>query len=194
MTRRLVSVLCLLALPALASAAPKRSLTLEDIFAPDADWDGVSLQSLQWEADGSAFLYVDADPDGKTKNIYRENVDDGERTVVVDGKSLVLGPGRAPIPFTDYQASEDGLFFVLAGPRSQVGLSRLPAPRPELLPLRHCDSRPQAVVRHRRRSAVRQAGARRHQDRFSSGAATSSWSTGRQAPRPSSPSTGTMTS
>ena len=128
MTRRLVSVLCLLALPALASAAPKRSLTLEDIFGPDADWDGVSLQSLQWEADGSAFLYVDADPDGETKNIYRENVDDGERTVVVDGKSLVLGPGRAPIPFTDYQASEDGLFFVLAGPRSQADFRGSPPP------------------------------------------------------------------
>ena len=72
-----MSVLCLLALPALASASPKRSLTLEDIFSPDAEWDGVSLQSLQWEADGSAFLYVDADLDGKTKSIYRENVAPG---------------------------------------------------------------------------------------------------------------------
>jgi len=95
------------------------SLTLEDIFGPDADWNGVSLQSLQWTADGSAFLYVDADPDSKTKNIYREQIADGKHTVVIDGKSLVSHPSGTPVPITSFQATDDGRYFLIAGPAKQ---------------------------------------------------------------------------
>ena len=97
----------------------KRLLTLDDIFGPDVDWNGVSMQNLQWTSDSSAFLYVDDDPDGETKNIYQERVDDGKRDVLIEGKFLVLNQSSSNIPINGFQVTDDGLYFLIAGPSEQ---------------------------------------------------------------------------
>ena len=115
MKRRLaVCLLFFLALPVFAQVQQKRGLTLDDIFGRDADWAGVSLQGLTWSADGSAFFYVDKDADGKTRSIYRESVADGDRAVIVDGRSLRVAGGE-PIAVTGFDVSADGKRFLIAG-------------------------------------------------------------------------------
>jgi dipeptidyl-peptidase-4 len=74
-------------------------------------------------------MYMDADPDGKTKNIYREKITDGERTVVIDGKSLVIHLGNEPIPITGFQATEDGQYFLIKGPSKQADFLYVSPPK-----------------------------------------------------------------
>jgi dipeptidyl-peptidase-4 len=117
MMKTRVLVVLLLAVANLASAQEKQPLSLEAIFGPGTDWEGGSLQNLTWVDEGSAFLYLDLDPDGRTKNVYRQRVEDGERSLVIEGKSLALRPGDAPIPMDGYQASRDGRYFLIASAR-----------------------------------------------------------------------------
>jgi hypothetical protein len=92
----------------------KRPLTIKDIFAPDADWNGPSLQSLNWVHDGASFLYIDVEPENETKIIYQEQIN-GERKVIVDSTSLVLHPDNEPIPITDFQTTKDCRYFLIKG-------------------------------------------------------------------------------
>jgi dipeptidyl-peptidase-4 len=92
----------------------KRPLTIKDIFAPDVDWNGPSLQCLNWVHDGASFLYIDVEPENETKVIYQENIN-GERKIIVDSATLTLHPENTPISITDFQTTKDCKYFLIKG-------------------------------------------------------------------------------
>jgi dipeptidyl-peptidase-4 len=100
----------------------KRSLTIDDIFGSESSWDGASLKGFMWASDGSAFFYMDTEPGDDIVHIYREQVIDGERTIVVDGRSLVPQGGSEPVPISGFQVSDDGRHLLIAGPSGQPRL------------------------------------------------------------------------
>ena len=107
----------------------KRSLTIEDIYGPEASWGGLSLQGFTWDSDGSAFMYMDKEQEGDSNNIYREQIDDRKRTIVVNGKSLVFQAGSEPVPISGFQVTDDGRYYLIAGPLGQPRLRYTAAPR-----------------------------------------------------------------
>jgi len=107
----------------------KRSLTIEDIFGSEASWGGVSLQDFIWTSDSSAFIYMDTELEGEIMHIYRERVTDGERTIVVDGRSLVPQAGSEPVPISGFQVTDDGRYYLIAGLPGQPRLRYTEAPR-----------------------------------------------------------------
>jgi len=90
-------------------------LTLKEIFEPQADWSGGSIQNVTWAADGLYFLYIDTGTDGVIKNFHQENVLTGECKLFIEGKSLVAKNGEEPIPVSGFQITEDGRYLIIKG-------------------------------------------------------------------------------
>jgi dipeptidyl-peptidase-4 len=112
--RRFALVSWLLIVPLFGFAQEKRPLALEDIYASRA-LAGKTIQGLQWLPDGSAFTYLESSIDGKTKDIYKEQVTSGKKEKLVEGKSLALKPGGEPVPMSDYRWTDNGKYLLITG-------------------------------------------------------------------------------
>ena len=115
--RRSALVLLVLALPLAAVAQPRKTLTLEDIFA-SSTFAGRSIDGLRWNAAGSALLYLRQGP-GDTIDIWRQDAATGRAERLAEGAALHQRDGDV-VHVTQFQASSDERVFLLAGPLARV--------------------------------------------------------------------------
>ncbi len=106
-TARTAAISTAWALLALAAPAPAQELTVERIFT-SAGLHPTSLPSTSWTPDGERLTYLQRRSDGQGTDLVAEDVETGERELLVDGSALIP-PGHAgPIPIEGYQWSPDG--------------------------------------------------------------------------------------
>ena len=89
----------------LASPLAAQQLTIDRIFSA-REFEPARLPNLAWMDDGRRFTFVET-RDDETTDLIVEDAATGERTVLVDGSSLLRPGGDGPITIDDYAFDDD---------------------------------------------------------------------------------------
>jgi dipeptidyl-peptidase 4 len=93
-----------------AKPAESGFLTLDTVFTYRPE----SLEAVQWQADGSAYLVLEPSPDkANVVNIVRYDAATGEKTILVPGERLVPSSAARPLVIEQFEVSPDAQKLLL---------------------------------------------------------------------------------
>ncbi|MFW5973673.1 MAG: DPP IV N-terminal domain-containing protein, partial [Bacteroidota bacterium] len=101
----LISILSIGSSSVFAQEAPDR-LTLEDIHR-DGTYNAAAFRGGRWANEGPVVRYVDRDASGAS-HLVSYNLENGERTRLIDGTTLFAPDVGRPIQIHDYAYSKSG--------------------------------------------------------------------------------------
>jgi dipeptidyl-peptidase-4 len=118
-----IVALCIISITPLFSGG--KEFTVEDIFG-SSKFASKSIRGIQWMSDGRSYCIQEMDTVSKSIGIFRVNVKDRSKSLIVSGSQLKLNETDPAFRFSSYLYSTDEkqILFVSAPPEKQY-LSRL---------------------------------------------------------------------
>src|SRR5690606_32741456 len=101
-----VALATAIAATVLASPSAAQRITVERIFASN-DFRLQGLAPRKWLSDGARYAIVERNPRTGATDLWIEDARSGERTLLIDGKTLVPPGAREPIAIEDFDFSAD---------------------------------------------------------------------------------------
>lgn len=107
-----------------AMAQDTRKLTMDDIFVSD-QFRGTSLNDLQWQADGKAFVFTRSGAKGGSQ-VWLHDVATGQERAILGDEDLVLD--GAPVKRSAFQTTGDADLLLVCGRRKAIWRHSFSAP------------------------------------------------------------------
>jgi len=95
----------------------KQAITLEELFSSTA-FDEHPIENIEWMPGSDAFTYTEGSRDAEFLDIYRHDVQSGEKTLFVPASDLIYN--NAQIKMSSYHWTHDGKYLLIQGPSKSI--------------------------------------------------------------------------